>query len=603
MKKILFILTCFFFFLIPNNILAETVHVLPYTIDKYHIDIKVNENNVFDIVEEIDVDFNVSKHGIYRYIPLKNNVTRVDGTTSVINAKLKNIYVSDEYSSYISNSNRVLQIGSPDITLTGEKKYVIKYSYDLGRDKNKEFDELYFNIIGTGWDTTISNFTFTIHMPKEYDKEKFGISLGQYGTSGTDSVSIEFIDNDINGKVLRDIEPGEALTTRIELVDGYFVREFFNDIEIGLIILSLSLVVFGVGLWKLYGDDPDVIETVEFYPPNDLNSAEVGYIYNGEADDKSVVSLLIYLASKGYIKIKEEKNNITFYKNKPYDGKNIYEKIFYSELFRKGDSVTLSSLIEKFYTSIATIKYGLSKSRDKYFHKKSDNKRFLIVIAILVISIFSIINFYNEGEILSIIISVGLIIISLLLFKKNKKKRKKVVDLENVIGIVCLIIIGSLLLYLSRDYLMMLGFYTEVSSLVIILINFISIILLEICFKYLPKKNEYGNMLMGKIKGFRNFLELAGKSKLEELVMEDPEYFYNILPFTYALGISDKWIKKFEDIAIVPPEWYDVSVDTSNSNRRDFNDRIDRMMNKSTRAMISVPEPVSTSGSNWDGGS
>ena len=69
----LFILTCFFFFLSPNNVLAEVVHVLPYTIDKYHIDIKVNKNNVFDIVEEIDVDFNVPKHGIYRYIPLKNN--------------------------------------------------------------------------------------------------------------------------------------------------------------------------------------------------------------------------------------------------------------------------------------------------------------------------------------------------------------------------------------------------------------------------------------------------------------------------------------------------------------------------------------------------
>ena len=37
---------------------------------------------------------------------------------------------------------------------------------------------------------------------------------------------------------------------------------------------------------------------------------------------------------------------------------------------------------------------------------------------------------------------------------------------------------------------------------------------------------------------------------------QDPEYFYHILPYTYALGVSDKWIKKFESIAMRPPRWY-----------------------------------------------
>ena len=51
-------------------------------------------------------------------------------------------------------------------------------------------------------------------------------------------------------------------------------------------------------------------------------------------------------------------------------------------------------------------------------------------------------------------------------------------------------------------------------------------------------------------------METAEKEKLETLVMENPTYFYDILPYTYVLGISDKWIKKFESIAIEPPQWY-----------------------------------------------
>ena len=39
--------------------------------------------------------------------------------------------------------------------------------------------------------------------------------------------------------------------------------------------------------------------------------------------------------------------------------------------------------------------------------------------------------------------------------------------------------------------------------------------------------------------------------------MENPEYFYNILPYAYVLGVSDKWIKKFESISLQAPSWYD----------------------------------------------
>lgn len=78
-----------------------------------------------------------------------------------------------------------------------------------------------------------------------------------------------------------------------------------------------------------------------------------------------------------------------------------------------------------------------------------------------------------------------------------------------------------------------------------------------ICIKYLPKRNPYGNEILGKIRGFRKFLETVEKDRLETMVMQDPTYFYNILPFTYVLGISNKYIKKFETISLQAPAWYD----------------------------------------------
>ena len=66
--------------------------------------------------------------------------------------------------------------------------------------------------------------------------------------------------------------------------------------------------------------------------------------------------------------------------------------------------------------------------------------------------------------------------------------------------------------------------------------------------KIMPKRTDHANKVLGKINGFKRFLKVAEKSKLEALVMDNPTYFYDILPYTYVLDVSDKWINKFETI-------------------------------------------------------
>ena len=90
--------------------------------------------------------------------------------------KISDIKVSDNYSLSTESGYKVIKIGDANYTLTGQKNYEISYLYNLGRDTGKEYDELYFNLIGDEWDTSISNITFTITMPKEFDSSKLGFS-------------------------------------------------------------------------------------------------------------------------------------------------------------------------------------------------------------------------------------------------------------------------------------------------------------------------------------------------------------------------------------------------------------------------------------------
>ena len=78
--------------------------------------------------------------------------------------------------------------------------------------------------------------------------------------------------------------------------------------------------------------------------------------------------------------------------------------------------------------------------------------------------------------------------------------------------------------------------------------------------------------------------------------MENPSYFYDILPYTYVLGVSSKWIKKFESINVEPPDWYS-GYDPFTYNR--FSHFLNDTITTANASMVSTP---SSSGSTYSGG-
>lgn len=118
---------------------------------------------------------------------------------------------------------------------------------------------------------------------------------------------------------------------------------------------------------------------------------------------------------------------------------------------------------------------------------------------------------------------------------------------------------------------------------------------------YMSKRTEYGTVMLGRIRGFKNFLETAEKERLEMMVAENPQYFYEILPYTYVLEISDKWMKKFESIAMEPPTWYH-STGYSAFDVVVFHRFMNSTMTSVTTAMTSSPSSSSSSGGGFSGG-
>ena len=554
----------------------------PYVIDKYNIDIIVNENNTFDITETITAYFNEARHGIYRKIPLKNKIERLDGTTSSNRAAVSNLQVDDEYQTSKSNGYYQIQMGNPNRTLTGQKTYTIKYTYNIGKDPVKDYDELYYNIIGNEWDTVIGGITFNITMPKDFDSSKLGFSSGLKGEVASSQIIYNVSGNQITGSYNGILNENEALTIRCELPEGYFVgAKNVTDITDYLIfIVPITCLIISLLLWLIFGRDRKIVKTVEFYPPEGFNSLEIGYLYKGQATNEDVTSLLIYLADKGYIKIVENNgeslfskvNSFKIVKLKDYDGNNYNEKLFMEGLFQNNlisnvisqitgqnqkqenyAEVTVTELYNRFYLTVNNILKNINtkENKEKIFEKTSLTQRifiiFMLVITYILITAIPIINYGNK-EVLPFAIlfpGVGFTMLFLMVFGKTSVGVK-------IFGLIWGLLFGGIP-YFAFVFPSIIA---DSTYAIAYLIGIICLIGMFICLKFVPKRTKYGSEILGKILGFKNFLEIAKKEELEAEVSKNPNYFYDILPYTYVLGISDKWINKFEGITTEAPDWY-----------------------------------------------
>lgn len=534
-----------------------------YTIYSFDININVNENNTFDITEIIVANFTTNEYGIIRRIPLTNTIEREDGIKNTIHAKITNLYVNEEYYKDISDGCLSIEIGDSDVYVTGLQKYVIKYTYDIGKDSVKNADEFFYNIIGDEWNTSISNITFSINMPKEFNSSDLEFFSGE--DIANNKVSYSVSENTIIGKYNGTLQSGNNLAVEILLPDGYFVGAKDINLNYYLIIgLSILFVLIALILWLLFGKDKTVVDTVEFYPPEGCNSAEVAFFYNGYADNKAVVSLLIYLASKGYLKIEETNKegsstseDFIITKLKDYDGNNEAEAVFFNTLFMFKNSVTSSDLYNRFYITIEKIKayYNKKENKDRIFDKKSLIVKNLLIPMMIII--FILINgmpvydvFDAEDAITAVVFQMigGTVLVKEILAKKAKIRK------------IFFVVWGSLFAGIPLLFTVLPTIFSVPIYLITYVVGIICIAILFMFRKIILKRTKFGLEMLGKIKGFKRFLETAEKEEIEKLVEKNPEYFYDVLPYTYSLGVSEKWVEQFDKIGILPPSWFMLST-------------------------------------------
>ena len=570
MKLIRSLLLIFMALLIFFNTSNPVLALEAFEITAFDIVMDVQSDNSYEIKETINVEFLEKRHGIIRSIPLKT----YRGTPAAIT----DVKVSGhKYSTGKESGDLNIKIGEEKVYADKNEKYIISYTYAIGDDGLRDMDELYFNLIGTDWDCPISNITFTIKMPSRFDDEKLNFTYGKKGSTKNDAVSYAVEGKSITGKLNGSLGPNEALTVALPLQQGYF--EDAKPINDGLVdrfgwLLSALAGIGGILIWLSMGKKKQSFPTVEFYPPQGTTSADVGFLIDGRVDPFDITSLIIYWADKGYLSIAEYNTKKLFGTKKGFlltklrdmgDEVKPYERKMFSEMFLYGNGtqVYTEELSNRFYRTADEIKCFIKSDFEgdpgtRIFEKKNAICKLLLwvmmVLAVfptLIVCVDRVLNADSTGQsliislIFSVLISASLYAIMYNITNWKGLPKKGKINQVFIAFVFTLLSIG-LSIYLA----------VESGILIYMIIAIVSTIILAFLSCRCNKRTSIGTWYEERLVGFKEFLKATELDRIKLLVNDNPQYFYNVLPFAMVLGVTDKWAKSFDNIMISPPKWY-----------------------------------------------
>lgn len=488
---------------------------------------------------------------------------------------------------------------------TGQTHYYrVKYEYAITRPAEK--NTLYLNAIGFGSEASMQNVSITLNLPDglldaKYFAEKRGVeSEGTPISAVGNKITLDFdYLSSYQGVTFQlDFKDG-VLSTKTDLTP-YWV------IIVACVILALLFAV----KFLLFNRD-GLTPIVNLEAPEGMDPLVVGKLIDNKVDKSDVTSLIYYWANKGYIKINmpDEKNadsgeiELIQIRAKLPEGSPSYQVRMYGKLFKDGALVKLSDLTYKFYPTVESVTKEVNTQNSRLYSGKSMAFAvFFALIGGLVMALTPIIlTLTTVSTRLFLIaplfmIAPAIVIFALtLLVRYNRLKFKKSRLMLCYVGVALLAALFSVIYTVFLP-----SYYVEIAPKIILCVVGFAIVMLSAC---IVSRTEAYVEKLNQIVGFRDFILLTEKDKLEAMLEENPELYYQVLPYAIVLGVSDIWENKFANLTIAPPSWTTHSYSDRMFNFVVFNAAMRRMNTRMTTTFVSRPQSSPSSGSFSGGGS
>jgi len=288
-------------------------------IRSFDADISITEYGDLQITETVTVvseQQNIQR-GIIRNLPVRykdaqGKETKTDYTIlGVTRSGAEEPYKVSKSGAYLN-----IRIGSPDKRLRpGEHRYVLRYIARAQVAFNASYDALYWNVTGDKWRFPIERASARVTLPNNWRITETRGYTGAYGASENNSFTRSNPDGSVSVVTTKRLAMGEGLTVAARWPKGLIkepsaVRRFIAGLQDDTLVVVLSgyvgLLCYFLMTWLYVGRDPKPGPLVPlYYPPANLGPAALRYVREMQVDDKALTTTILSLAVKRYLTVSE----------------------------------------------------------------------------------------------------------------------------------------------------------------------------------------------------------------------------------------------------------------------------------------------------------
>ena len=340
-------------------------------------------------------------------------------------------------------------------------------------------------------------------------------------------------------------------------------------------LIPIIFIIISYLLWNTYGKDIKIKNKRSIKLPN-LSLPIISLIHNGSIRREDIILLILDLSNKGYIKIEEINNNFKLTNLKEIEDTKSIEYLFLNNLFSKNNTISLDeyiniltskeynikteqiktinneNLIIKFKNIYKSIIKRYNLEKDKYYERTSENKKFYLILMLSII-LFSItiLPFYTNNLLkyipIALIFSIGTLYLVINFVNK--------LDIE-YISKKQVLFCTFILIVLWLTFLLPIFNITS-EYLISYFIATLSIIVILVLYRYMPKRTKLGIKIRNEIEGYKNYINNI--DNLKEEIDLNKYYLYELLPYSYIFGINDKIINIIKETKLPKPKNYIIN--------------------------------------------
>lgn len=459
----------------------------------------------------------------------------------------------------------------------GEHTYVFTYSSDRQLGFFDDHDELFWNVTGNGWDFSIERAGCTVILPGTAWQQITGLTAytGPQGATGTDYATSR---DDSGNPVFTTTVPlarFEGLSVVVGWPKGVVappsslqtLRWWLRDNRaFGIAALAtLGLLLYYLLTWLRVGRDPRPGTIVpQFAPPEGLSPAAIRYLRLMKPDTKGMAAAITGLAVKGALVISQDEDGsfaVDTTGSAPA-GLMPDETELLQELF-DGRAKTRLVFRQSAHGRVQTVRKALEHALQKAYGKGYfvTNLRYAATgIALSIAGVIAagllgttqperVFGFMFMSVWLSIwtfgvVALVTQVIASWRGRSSADTPAKRTVGFGSSVGLTLFAVP-----FLLGELFGTIAFVAIAGPLLLALV-FVTIAIDVVFYRLLRAYTPQGRNLLDQIDGFRMYLGVAEKDRMNMLTPVDhtPETFERYLPYALALDVEQQWSENFADV-------------------------------------------------------